>query len=80
MALNKTRGTFSTLLKKVGNRIEALRKAKKWNQHELADRTGLDRTYISSVEGGKQNATMKVLLKIAEALDVRFDSLFSKTE
>lgn len=75
--LDRAQISFATLLTRVGRRIETLRKEKQWNQQELADRTGLDRTYISALECGKQNATIKVLLKLSEAFEVPFASLFA---
>ncbi|HSP06018.1 MAG TPA: helix-turn-helix domain-containing protein [Acidobacteriota bacterium] len=70
--------SFATVLKRVGSRIESLRKERGWSQQELANRTDLDRTYISALESGKQNATIKVLLKVCEALSVPLDSMFSR--
>jgi len=76
LRLDRGHVSFATLLKKVGRRIEALRKQREWSQQELADRTDLDRTYISALEGGKQNATIKVLLKVSKAFAIPLDSLF----
>ena len=56
-------------LKRVGANIQRLRKEKGWSQEELADRTGLHRTYISSVERGKRNPTIKVIVKFMIALE-----------
>jgi methanogenic corrinoid protein MtbC1/DNA-binding XRE family transcriptional regulator len=67
--------SLSAMLKKLGARIESLRKKRRWNQQALADRTGLDRTYISALEHGKQNVTLKVLLRLSEALEVPLESL-----
>jgi Helix-turn-helix domain len=38
-----------------GSRIRQLRAGKGWSQEELADRAGLHRTYIGSIERGEQN-------------------------
>ena len=46
-------------------------------QQALADASGLDRTYISLVEHGKQNLTIRAVLKIAHALDVPIGDLLS---
>ena len=53
LRLDRGRVSFAKLLKKIGRRIEALRKEREWSQQDLADRTSLDRTYISALEGGQ---------------------------
>jgi transcriptional regulator with XRE-family HTH domain len=45
----------------VGERIRELRKAKGWNQDDLAQHTGLGRTYISNVERGRKNPSLRSL-------------------
>ena len=50
--------------------LQRLRAAKGWSQEELADRSGLHRTYISGVERGVRNPTITVVERIAAALDV----------
>jgi len=52
----------------IGEQIEALRKTIGWTQKQLADKSGLDRTYISRVESGSISVGMEVLNKIADAL------------
>ena len=56
--------------KKLGARLRKLREAQGWSQEELADRAGLHRTYISSVERGVRNPTITVLAKISDALNM----------
>tara|TARA_R110002094_G_scaffold57631_2_gene68764 strand:+ start:799 stop:1008 length:210 start_codon:yes stop_codon:yes gene_type:complete len=63
--------------KKFGARLRKLREAQGWSQEELADRAGLHRTYISSVERGVRNPTITVLAKIAAALGVSLAELLS---
>lgn len=46
------------------------------SQEELSYRSGLHRTYISSVERGKRNVSLRNIEKIAEALEVSIQSLF----
>ena len=46
-------------------------------QQDLADAAGLDRTYISLVEHGRQNLTIGAVLKIAQALDVPIGDLLT---
>ncbi|MGO9317419.1 MAG: helix-turn-helix domain-containing protein [Terracidiphilus sp.] len=46
---------------RVGERVRELRKAKGWNQDGLAQHTGLGRTYISNVERGHKNPSLRSL-------------------
>ena len=62
----------------LGDRIQTTRKGLRWSQQRLADKAGLDRTYISLVEGGKQNLTLGAVMKIADALEVTVDSLLGQ--
>ena len=56
--------------KKVGTNVRNFREKADFSQEELADRSGLHRTYISGVERGVRNPTVLVLAKIAKALGV----------
>ena len=46
------------------------------SQKDLADKSGLDRAYISGVERGKQNVSISVVIKLANALELDFRDLF----
>lgn len=50
--------------RKVGRRIRRLREDKNMSQEKLANKIGLDRTYISSVESGNRNISIINLEKI----------------
>jgi transcriptional regulator with XRE-family HTH domain len=52
---------------RLGHRVQELRSARGWTQQQL-DEAGLDRTYISGLEHGKQNPTIGALLRLATAL------------
>lgn len=53
-----------------GEKLRAIRLAKQMSQEELAFRSGLHPTYVSSVERGKRNISLVNIKKLADALDV----------
>lgn len=53
-----------------GSNLRQLRVASGLSQEELANRAGLHRTYISSVERGHRNVTIESIFALAEALGV----------
>lgn len=63
------RGNF--FYKRIGEKILSARKKKAISQEKLAMLADLDRTYISRIEKGKANPTVKVLRKIARALKTK---------
>jgi len=60
----------STLPVRFGDNLRKVRKAKGISQEDLADKAGLHRTYISSVERGERNVTLETIDKLAKALGV----------
>ena len=50
--------------------LRRLRVSAGLSQEELAYRTGLHRTYISSIERGKRNVSIDNLFKIARGLEI----------
>lgn len=70
--------TLETILSDAGRRVQARRKELKWSQEELATAAGLDRTYLSSIEGGKQNVTLAALKKLGDATGMPVDSFFER--
>lgn len=63
--------------KQFGSKIRNLRKEKGISQEELAFRSELHRTYISDIERGARNVSLKNIEKIAKALGVKSQILFS---
>jgi transcriptional regulator with XRE-family HTH domain len=49
--------------------IKAARKRLNLSQEDLADRAGIDRTYVSGIERQVRNPTITVVAKFAEALE-----------
>lgn len=60
----------------VGPAIRSLREQAGFSQEELADRAQLDRTYVSGIERGRRNPSVKSLQRVAAALDTSLDTLF----
>lgn len=53
-----------------GLRLRFLRENLELSQEQLAQKAGLDRTYVSSCECGKRNVSLSTICKFAEALGV----------
>jgi transcriptional regulator with XRE-family HTH domain len=62
----------------VGRNVRRLRTAIGWSQAELAERMGVDRAYLSSLELGTRNPTIITLWHVARALGVKIASLFEE--
>ena len=63
------------ILKKFGNRVREERIKQKLSQEELAEKTGVHRTYIGMVERAEKNITLQNIEKIAKALNISIDKL-----
>lgn len=63
-----------------GRRVRQLRLDMDISQEELAARCHLDRTYISSVERGQRNVSLKNIAAIASALNISLSKLFEGLE
>ena len=61
----------------LGDRIARLRRAKGWNQKELADRIGAKPTQISKYERGTYLPRPDLLPRLGEALGVSLDYLMT---
>lgn len=60
--------------------IKRKRLERAWSQEELAERCGLHRTYIGSIERGERNITLATLERIALALEVTPQQLISEVK
>lgn len=56
--------------KRLGRNVTRLRKEAGMSQEAFADHAGIHRTYISGVERGARNPTIKIVDRIADALGV----------
>ncbi len=59
-------------LKILGENIAKYRQQKKLSQEKLAELVDLSREYITRVERGQKNISLKKLFAIADALEVDF--------
>lgn len=64
------------LLKSIGSRIQFIREKRGLTQEQLEERSGVNTKYISAIERGQKNATVKTLEKIANGLDIELYELF----
>jgi len=65
------------LEKTFGANVRYWRKERGFSQEELADRAALHPTYVSGIETGYRNPTVKIIGRIAEALKVEPADLFA---
>jgi len=63
------RGNF--YYKRLGESILSCRKKLKLSQHQVADRSQVDRSYLAEVEEGKANPSIKFLHKISKILKIK---------
>ena len=66
----------SDLLLSFGKKIRILRISQNLSQEDLAILCGLDRTYISSLERGQRNVSLKNIAILAFALKITLSDLF----
>ncbi|RNC96138.1 helix-turn-helix domain-containing protein [Lysinibacillus halotolerans] len=60
---------MDSLMKLVGINIKNIRRSKKMTQEELAEKCGLQTSYLAGVERGDRNITLQTLEKIIEGLE-----------
>lgn len=60
--------------------IRDLRQNKSFSQEKLAEKAGLDRTFISLIETGKRVPTLTTICKIAKGLDIKASELIKLYE
>jgi transcriptional regulator with XRE-family HTH domain len=53
----------------LGHALRSLRKRRGWSQTELADRVGINRTYLSQLENGELSDQFKRLLDLLNELE-----------
>ena len=66
---------MAQISKKLGDNIKRIRLRRKMSQGDICRAIGMDRSYMSAIEGGKVNVTLVLLEKLANALDVPVNEL-----
>jgi len=64
------------ILARFGRRLRDLRKARGFSQEDFAAECGLDRTYISGIERGRRNVSIRNIELIAKTLGISLSELF----
>lgn len=59
-----------------GQNVRRIRMMRGLSQEELADKAGLHRTYIGSIERGERNVSLNNIVVIAQALHTSLAELF----
>jgi len=62
--------------KKLGEKLKKIRTEKAMSQGDIAKKLGVHRSYISGIERGIRNPTVKNVEKLADALGVDVSELF----
>lgn len=63
-------------LKILGERLRKFRIEKGFSQESFAEKTQLDRTYISGLERGKRNPSFLIIRRMAKVLEISEQQLF----
>ena len=62
--------------KELGMRIRYLREQRKMTLEDFSFESNVNKNYLSDLERGNRNPTVKILTKIANALEVTLEELF----
>jgi len=64
----------------LGHNVQKLRKSLDMTQKELAERTGLNRSYIAGIERGMRNVRLSTIAVLAAAMNVDPEELLKKED
>jgi transcriptional regulator with XRE-family HTH domain len=63
---------------KFGARLRLLREREGWTQVVMAEKVGIDRSYISDMERGKKNVCLPTLEVLAQAFGMTISQLLKR--
>lgn len=69
--------TEQEFLNKLGKTIAKMRKAKGFSQNELCAIMNMEKSNLSAIENGRQNASALTLKRIADAMQVEVKLFFN---
>jgi len=72
--------TLQGLLRAFGQRVRELRQAQGFSQEGFADKCGVHRTFMGTIERGESNLSFQNIAKVAETLGVSLAVLFADLE
>jgi len=58
------------------NRLRVLRAERAWSQADLAERLGVSRQTINSIETGKYDPSLPLAFKIAQVFELAIEQIF----
>lgn len=65
-----------TLRDEFSRNLQRIRRTRKMSQEELAHQAGIDRGYVGKIENRHYSASLDIIEKLAEALDVHPKEFF----
>lgn len=60
----------------LGQNIRKIREKKSWTQDKLSERADIHISYVGQIERGLRYPSLKILFRIADALEVKIIDLF----
>jgi transcriptional regulator with XRE-family HTH domain len=70
------RATSEEVLRDIGRRVAELRRARHLTQEELAEGANFAFKYLQRIEAGRENLTVKTLVRLADSFGVTVGQLF----
>lgn len=64
----------------IKNRLKVLRAERDWTQADLADKTGISRQAVISIEKYKYTPSLELAFKIAKVFQVSINDVFEQQE
>ncbi len=77
--MKKRRG-HPDIRERFGYAVKTLREERDLTQEDLADRTGIHRTYLSDIERGARNVSLVNIERLAAALELSMEQLFRRVD